>query len=123
MQLQNINNEKGIFSLEITQNNCIELSLSFRKIFQISNLENLINLKILKLDNNMIMRIENLSKLKNITCLDLSFNYISEIEGLEDLENLTDLSLLSNKIEEVKKLERKKFNSRSKSFSIIFKKI
>jgi len=97
--------EKGIFSLEITQNNCTELSLSFRKILQISNLENLINVKILKLDNNMIMRIENLSKLKNITWLDLSFNYISEIEGLEDLENLTDLSLFSNQIVEVKNLE------------------
>ena len=97
--------EKGIFSLEITQNSCTELSLSFRKILQISNLENLINVKILKLDNNMIMRIENLSKLKNITWLDLSFNYISEIEGLEDLENLTDLSLFSNQITEVKNLE------------------
>jgi len=98
--------EKQIFSLEITQTNCTELALSFKKILQISNLENLINVHTLRLDNNMIMRIENLSKLKNIKWLDLSFNYISEIEGLDELENLTDLSLFSNQIKEVKNLDK-----------------
>ena len=93
--------EKQIFSLEITQTNCTELALSFKKILQISNLENLINVHTLRLDNNMIMRIENLSKLKNIKWLDLSFNYISEIEGLDELENLTDLCLCSNQIKEI----------------------
>ena len=97
--------EKQIFSLEITQTTCEELALSFKKILQISNLENLINVHTLRLDNNMIMRIENLSKLKNIKWLDLSFNYISEIEGLDELENLTDLSLFSNQIKEVKNLD------------------
>ena len=58
--------ENGIFSLEITQSNCEDLALSFRKILQISNLENLVNVHTLRLDNNMIMKIENLSKLKNI---------------------------------------------------------
>ena len=98
--------EKQIYSQEITQTNCTELALSFRKILQISNLENLINVHTLRLDNNMIMRIENLGKLKNIKWLDLSFNYISEIEGLEDLENLTDLSLFHNEITEVKNLDK-----------------
>ena len=98
--------EKQIFSLEITQTNCTELALSFKKILQISNLENLINVHTLRLDNNMIMRIENLNKLKNIKWLDLSFNYISEIEGLDELENLTDLSLFSNQIKEVKNLDK-----------------
>ena len=98
--------EKQIFSLEITQTNCTELALSFKKILQISNLENLINVHTLRLDNNMIMRIENLSKLKNIKWLDLSFNYISEIEGLDELENLTDLSLYGNQIKEVKNLDK-----------------
>lgn len=97
--------EKQIFSLEITQTTCEELALSFKKILQISNLENLVNVHTLRLDNNMIMRIENLSKLKNIKWLDLSFNYISEIEGLDELENLTDLSLFSNQIKEVKNLD------------------
>ena len=98
--------EKQIFSLEITQTNCTELALSFKKLLQISNLENLINVHTLRLDNNMIMRIENLSKLKNIKWLDLSFNYISEIEGLDELENLTDLSLFGNQIKEVKNLDK-----------------
>ena len=98
--------EKQIFSLEITQTNCTELALSFKKLLQISNLENLINVHTLRLDNNMIMKIENLSKLKNIKWLDLSFNYISEIEGLDELENLTDLSLFGNQIKEVKNLDK-----------------
>ena len=98
--------ENGIFSLEITQSNCEDLALSFRKILQISNLENLVNVHTLRLDNNMIMKIENLSKLKNIKWLDLSFNYISEIEGLDDLLELTDLSLFSNQITEVKNLDK-----------------
>ena len=98
--------EKQIFSLEITQTNCTELALSFKKLLQISNLENLINVHTLRLDNNMIMKIENLSKLKNIKWLDLSFNYISEIEGLDELDNLTDLSLYSNQIKEVKNLDK-----------------
>lgn len=98
--------EKQIYSLEITQTSCTELALSFRKILQISNLENLINVHTLRLDNNMIMKIEGLSKLKNIKWLDLSFNYISEIEGLDDLENLTDLSLYSNQIKEVKNMDK-----------------
>ena len=98
--------ENQIYSQEITQTNCVELALSFRKILQISNLENLINIQTLRLDNNMIMKIENLSSLKSIKWLDLSFNYISEIEGLDGLENLTDLSLYSNQITEVKNLDK-----------------
>ena len=48
--------EKQIYSQEITQTNCTELAMSFRKILQISNLENLINIHTLRLDNNMIMK-------------------------------------------------------------------
>lgn len=98
--------EKQIYSLEITQSNCTELALSFRKILQISNLENLLNVHTLRLDNNMIMKIENLDRLKNIKWLDLSFNYISEIEGLDSLENLADLSLYFNQITEMKGLDQ-----------------
>jgi Leucine-rich repeat (LRR) protein len=98
--------EKQIYSQEITQTNCTELALSFRKILQISNLENLINVHTLRLDNNMIMKIEGLSKLKNIKWLDLSFNFISEIEGLDELDNLQDLSLYNNQITEVKNLDK-----------------
>lgn len=95
--------EKQIYSQEITLANCTEISLSYKNILEISNLENLVNLQILRLDNNMIMKIENLHKLQNIKWLDLSFNYITEVSGLEELENLLDLSLYNNQIQEITK--------------------
>jgi hypothetical protein len=97
--------ENQIYSQEITLNNCMELSLSFRKILQISNLENLIKLEKLKLDNNMIMKIENLDHLVNLKWLDLSFNNITKLEGLDKLENLLDLSIYNNQIQEVEGLD------------------
>lgn len=90
---------------EITIQNCIELSLSFKRILKIANLDNLENLQKLKLDNNMIMKIENLDKLRQIKWLDLSFNNITKIEGLSCLENLTDLSLFNNQISDVEGLD------------------
>jgi hypothetical protein len=90
---------------DIGLNNCLELSLSFKKILQIANLENLVRLEKLKLDNNMIMKIENLDSLINIKWLDLSFNQITKIEGLNCLVNLTDLSLFNNQICEVEGLD------------------
>jgi hypothetical protein len=97
--------ENQIYSQEITLNNCTELSLSFQKILQISNLENLVKLEKLKLDNNMIMKIENLDHLTNLKWLDLSFNSIGKLENFEKLENLTDLSVYSNLICEVEGLD------------------
>lgn len=101
--------ENQIYSQEITLNNCTELSLSFQKILQISNLENLVKLEKLKLDNNMIMKIENLDHLVKLKWLDLSFNSITKLEGLEKLESLTDLSVYSNQISEVEGLDYCRF--------------
>lgn len=97
--------ENQIFSQEITLANCTELSLSFQKILQIANLENLVKLEKLKLDNNMIMKIENLDALVNIKWLDLSFNAITKIEGLDNLSNLEDLSVYNNQITQVEGLD------------------
>lgn len=97
--------ENQIYSQEITSSTCTELSMSFKKILQISNLDNLVKLEKLKLDNNMIMKIENLDRLVNIKWLDLSFNYITKIENLNNLSELTDLSLFSNQISEVEGLD------------------
>jgi Leucine-rich repeat (LRR) protein len=103
--------ENQIYSQEITLGNCLELSLSFQKILQIANLENLVKLEKLKLDNNLIMKIENLDELVNIKWLDLSFNFITVIEGLNSLVNLEDLSLYNNQISEVGGLDNcKKLN-------------
>ena len=97
--------ENQIYSQEISLSNCLELSLSFQKILQIANLENMVSLEKLKLDNNMIMKIENLVHLTNLKWLDLSFNSITKIEGLDKLENLQDLSLYNNKIAEIEGLD------------------
>lgn len=97
--------ENQIHNPDITLSQCKELSLSFQKILQISNLESLVSLEKLKLDNNMIMKIENLEKLVNLNWLDLSFNSITKIEGLNTLTNLLDLSLYCNKIVEVEGLD------------------
>ncbi len=103
--------ENQVFSQEITIANCKELSLSFQKILQIENLENLVLLEKLKLDNNMIMKIENLDKLVNVKWLDFSFNSITVIEGLDELCNLEDLSLYSNQITKISGLDNcKKLN-------------
>jgi hypothetical protein len=97
--------ENQIFNHDLTLSNCKELSLSFQKILQISNLENLVKLEKLKLDNNIIMKIENLEKLTNLNWLDLSFNTISKMEGLNTLTKLLDLSLYNNQICEVEGLD------------------
>merc|ERR1719409_2195551 len=68
------------------------LSLSFKNIIEISNLNNFDALTTLRLDNNIIDKIANLSHLTQLTWLDLSFNNIREIEGLDKLSNLLDLS-------------------------------
>lgn len=93
--------EKKIYSQEITHEGCQEIALSFCNLLQISNLDNLKSLEVLRLDNNMIMKIEGLDSLVNIKWLDLSFNFITQIEGLNKLVNLTDLSLFANQITEV----------------------
>ena len=55
------------------------LSLSFKNLSRIDNLNGLKTLTTLKLDNNIISTIENLDYLVNLTWLDLSFNNISKI--------------------------------------------
>ncbi|PFH32340.1 leucine rich repeat-containing protein [Besnoitia besnoiti] len=77
------------------------LTLSYKNIMFIANLETFTGLTTLRLDNNIIEKIENLDHLVNLEWLDLSFNNISEISGLSNLKNLTDLSLYSNKISKI----------------------
>ena len=74
------------------------LSLSYKNIIEIDNLQAMDRLKKLQLDNNIICRIQGLDHLVNLEWLDLSFNLIEKIEGLDKLTRLTDLSLFSNNI-------------------------
>lgn len=98
--IEEYKNEYQIYT-EVNMSNCKEISLSFKRILKIANLDNLVELETLRLDNNMIMKIENLDQLKNLRWLDLSFNNISHIEGLNSLINLTDLSLFHNEIKDI----------------------
>lgn len=88
-----------------------ELSLSFKHIYEIDNLQMFPRLTKLCLDNNKIEKIHNLETLVNLRWLDLSFNNIEIIEGLEMLTNLTDLSLFQNKVKDITGLSKcKKLN-------------
>ena len=71
-------NDMPIWNLE-------HLSLSYKNIIGIDNLDGMTNLTKLQLDNNIICKIENLASLKNLTWLDLSFNMIPKIENLEEI--------------------------------------
>ena len=81
------------------------LSLSYRNIIEIDNLQALDKLQKLQLDNNIICKIQGLDHLVNLEWLDLSFNLIEKIEGLNKLTKLTDLSLFSNNISQISGLE------------------
>lgn len=81
------------------------LSLSYKNIIEIDNLQGMDRLQKLQLDNNIICRIQGLDHLVNLEWLDLSFNLIERIEGLDKLNKLTDLSLFSNNISQISGLE------------------
>ncbi|KRX03406.1 hypothetical protein PPERSA_08148 [Pseudocohnilembus persalinus] len=98
--------EGGIMTLQnVVFQNLSELSLSFRNIMEIQNLQSLEKLQKLQLDNNLICKIQNIGHLVNLRWLDLSFNSIEVIEGLENLSKLEDLSLYDNKISQLGGLE------------------
>lgn len=86
--------------LEITK-----LDLTYNKIKEIKGLDKLINLEILKLDYNKISEIKGLANLRNLKELYISDNYLFKIEGLENLKHLKTLNLCSNRIEEIKGLD------------------
>ncbi|KAM3144044.1 hypothetical protein pb186bvf_003808 [Paramecium bursaria] len=62
-----------------------QLTLSFKNIWKIENLQGLEKLEKLQLDNNIIQKIENIGHLVHLQWLDLSFNAIAEIQGLDTL--------------------------------------
>ena len=64
------------------------LSLSYKNIIHIANLNGLEKLEKLQLDNNIIYEIRNMDMLVNLKWLDLSFNLIKKVEGLDKLTKL-----------------------------------
>ena len=98
-----------------------DLELNHRHLRKLSNLERLVNLKVLSvcdneilaiqgldccvlleellMEENRISKIENLSTLVHLKKLDLGKNKIQQIEGLDALSSLMQLSLEDNEIE------------------------
>jgi hypothetical protein len=74
------------------------LSLSFRGLLKVENLQMLTSLRRLRLDNNALTRIEGLESCANLEWLDLSFNKLRAVEGLGHLAKLRDLSLYNNEL-------------------------
>ena len=70
-------------------------------IFDLSGIENVVNLKVLELQGNSISDIGALKGLTNLTDLDLFYNNISDISALTGLTNLTALGLTGNKISNI----------------------
>ncbi|CAD8181051.1 unnamed protein product [Paramecium pentaurelia] len=111
---------------QIMLNSLRVMSLSFKNIWKIENLQGLERLEKLQLDNNIIQKIENLDHLVNLHWLDLSFNLIKEIEGLDKLVNLKDLSMFNNQLTSVGGLDNCKSlnvlsigNNKIPSFEIV----
>ena len=91
----------GIHLFPITQYsiNLMVLNLSNNQLSQISDLENLYNLKSLLLSNNLIEEIDGLENLIGLELLDLSYNRVREIQNLDNCQSLNSLSISNNLIE------------------------
>jgi hypothetical protein len=82
------------------------LKLQGNEISEIANLEPLIDIKRLDLEDNKITLIKGLKLLTNLKELNLSHNNITEIKNLEQLTHLNHLDLSHNNITEIKNLEQ-----------------
>ena len=81
------------------------LNLAENKITKIENLNELKKLKVLELWSNQVEKIENLEELKNLNILNLYNNQISKIENLEKLSVLETLDLYNNQISKIENLD------------------
>ncbi|XP_018652407.1 hypothetical protein Smp_124590 [Schistosoma mansoni] len=95
-----INNSNNINYYSITS-----LCLQSLNIYKIQNLENLINLKYLSLNHNLIEKIEGLNNNLNLIELSLEYNLIHIIENINHLIKLECLLLSNNNITKINKLQ------------------
>lgn len=82
------------------------LDLSFNKIRNIKNIEDLVNLKNLYFVQNKISEIVNLEKFDKLVNLELGGNRISKIENLDTLVSLEQIWLGKNKISRLENLNK-----------------
>ncbi|CCH43740.1 hypothetical protein BN7_3294 [Wickerhamomyces ciferrii] len=97
-KIRNIKNIENLTELE-------NLYFVQNKISEIVNLDNFTKLKNLELGGNRISKIENLDKLENLEELWLGKNKIPRFENLNPLRNLKILSIQSNRITKLEGLE------------------
>lgn len=83
----------------------ITLDAGSDSIYDISGIENLINLQRLNLGSNQISDISDLEGLTRLTSLHLSNNQINNIDTLKSLTKLTSLNLSGNQINDISLLE------------------
>lgn len=86
--------------------NLVNLDLSFNKIRNIKNIENLVKLKNLYFVQNRIDEIRNLENFIELINLELGGNNISKIENLDTLLNLQQLWLGKNRIPRLENLNK-----------------
>jgi len=72
----------------------------------LSGIENLKNLKILRLTDSNLSNIDSLKGLKNLECLDLRDNKITNISAIGGLENLKELRIDINNIRDISTLTK-----------------
>lgn len=111
--------EYDIWSIDLADNSLIsidnwfscfknlqELNLSFNKIAEIKNLNDLTFIKKLDLWNNEITEVKWLDKLKTLESLHLWYNKITDVNNLENLSNLTSLKIQHNNIDNISWLQK-----------------
>jgi len=102
-----------------------KLDLGFNRIYDISPIQNLKDLKDLNLWGNKISDISDLKRLKKITSLFLYQNQITNISAIENLIKLEELGLTGNPISDVSSLKNLKnlkllyFDVNNKDFPVI----
>lgn len=77
---------------------CTYLNLHGNQIRKVESLEEMTELRILKISFNRLTRIEGLNNLSKLEHLDLSYNLIERIEGLKGNQALTHLNLSHNRL-------------------------
>lgn len=77
------------------------LRLSHNAITDITPISKLTNLKKLYISHNLIENISSLANMNNLTALDVSRNNIKDINAISNLTNLTELTIVDTKIDNI----------------------
>jgi Leucine-rich repeat (LRR) protein len=76
-----------------------------QQLSDLTGLENLTQLTVLRLGSNQLTDVKGLEKLTQLTTLQLNDNQLTDVKGLENLTQLKTLGLRGNQLTDVKGLE------------------